>query len=92
MNKSKTMRITLIVLNIILWFGAIGCYALPYALDTAHENGIAITEQRNLTIDNTYRVVDEQIDDDNYYASEQAEQARYANEFLAKTYKDIDDE
>ena len=63
-------KILMGLLSAVLWFGVIGCYALPNALDTSHVNGIAITEQRNADAD--------------YQESEQYRQARHANQFLAK--------
>ena len=51
--------------------------ALPYALDTSNDADRAYVET---------------VKADLYEQSEQAANARHANEFLAKTYKDIDDE
>lgn len=44
--------------------------------------------QDTLIIEHKLSLIDEQIDDDNYEQSEQAANARYANSFLAKAYKD----
>ena len=70
----------LVILNLALWFCAIGCYALPKALDAEHENGIAITEQRNA------ENIDDIDDDAIYLASEQYQTAKHANQFIAKAY------
>ena len=59
-----------------LWFGAIGAWALPNAIDAEHENSVAASEQRNA--DN---IVD--IDDDaEYFASEQYKVGKRANSVL----------
>lgn len=47
----------LIAANFVVWIGLIGCYALPNALDTEHENGVAITEKRNTYISPADQVV-----------------------------------
>lgn len=68
--------VKLIAANFIVWFGLIGCYALPHALDTEHKNGIAITEERNINTSPVDQVV---ID----LTSEEFKQANeHANKFL----------
>lgn len=34
-------------INSALWFGAIGAWALPNAIDAEHKNSITVSEQRN---------------------------------------------
>ena len=67
----------LLIANFVVWFGLIGCYALPNALDTAHENSIAKTEQRNTTyISPADQVVIDLTSEEFKHANQ------HANEFL----------
>lgn len=71
MNKTA-----LIIANVALWFGAIGCYALPYALERSEANSELRAEQR---------AIDALSDDsDDYEQSEQYQTIKAANESLKR--------
>ena len=68
------MNKTLIILLIGIWGAA--CTALPSAIDESNNAQDALIFEHKLSL------IDEQIDDEQYEQSEQAANARHANEFI----------
>ena len=56
--------------------------AIPYAIDTSSDN------DKTLIIEHKLSLIDEQIDDEQYEQSEQAANARHANDFIKNNRSD----
>ena len=56
--------------------------ALPYAIDTSSDNDKTLITEHKLSL------IDEQIDDEQYEQSEQAANARHANQFIRNNRSD----
>ena len=56
--------------------------ALPYAIETSSDN------DKTLIIEHKLSLIDEQIDDEQYEQSEQAANARHANQFIRNNRSD----